>query len=104
MDSSTADVTLAEDYDLDLIGIASSVTCLATVSDSEYTATATLSIAVNYKNDNTPHFQSNNYTFTVDSSSCIGYAIGSVAASDSDIGNDGKTQERHIIDVSFRIL
>jgi len=90
MDSDDADVRLAVPYDLDIAGTASSLTCIATVRDTEYSATTNVSITINYINDNSPLFALYTYTFYVSSATAIGFNVGQLSATDADAGSDGK--------------
>lgn len=90
INSNTAAVTLAADYDLDVSGSLSVITCNVSVTDGELTATSALKITLNDVNDNTPAFSQPSYTFYTQSNEAVGTVLGSIAASDADIGAFGK--------------
>lgn len=89
MDSNSGVVTFSHDYDLDVAGTASSVSCSVTVSDGDLTDTASLVITINDVNDNTPTFTSATYTFYAQPNAGVGTALGFIAASDNDVGAFG---------------
>ncbi|XP_048729930.2 protocadherin Fat 4-like [Ostrea edulis] len=89
INSNTAAVTLAADYDLDVSGSLSVITCNVSVTDGELTATSALKITLNDVNDNTPAFSQPSYTFYTQSNEAVGTVLGSIAASDADIGAFG---------------
>ncbi|XP_060083011.1 cadherin EGF LAG seven-pass G-type receptor 1-like [Ylistrum balloti] len=89
MDPTTAALALVTTYDVDTGGAATTVTCTATVSDSQLTDTTSLTMTVNNINDNTPTFSPSVYVWNMDSSSTIGSTVGSVTATDGDIGTFG---------------
>lgn len=90
MDQTTAAVTLAANYDLDVTGTSSQVTCNVSVSDGELTATSALQVTINDVNDNTPSFGQPSYTFYAQPNEAVGSAIGSIVATDADVGAFGK--------------
>lgn len=90
MDQTTAAVTLAANYDLDVTGTSSQVTCNVSVSDGELTATSALQVTINDVNDNTPSFGQPSYTFYAQPNEAVGSVIGSVVATDADVGAFGK--------------
>lgn len=77
------------DYDLDVAGTASSITCTVTVSDGDLKDTASLVVTINDVNDNKPTFGSSAYTFYASPATGVGTVLGSIAASDADIGAFG---------------
>lgn len=79
----------SHDYDLDVAGTASSITCTVTVSDGDLKDTASLVVTINDVNDNTPTFGSSAYTFYASPATSVGTVLGSIAASDADIGAFG---------------
>ncbi|XP_056008142.1 cadherin-23-like [Ostrea edulis] len=89
MNSNTGVVTFSHDYDLDKTGTASSVTCTVTVTDGELTDTASLVVTINNINDNTPTFGSSTYTFYAQPNTGVGTVLGSVPATDGDVGTFG---------------
>lgn len=90
MDQTTAAVTLAANYDLDVTGTSSQVTCNVSVSDGELTATSALQVTINDVNDNTPSFGQPSYTFYAQPNEAVGSVIGSIVATDADVGAFGK--------------
>ena len=90
MDESTADVTLSAEYDLDTSGVSSSISCNAVVSDGSLTDTALLVVTINNINDNTPTFSQISYVFYTRADAGIGTVIGSVTATDNDLGTFGE--------------
>ena len=89
MNPQTLEVTLATPYDLDIMGTPTAISCKAFVTDKEYTGTATLSINVNYANDNPPVFANQEYAFSMSRDVHVGEEIGSITATDADCGVDG---------------
>lgn len=89
MDSTTAAVTLAANYDLDISGVASQVTCNVSVTDGQLTATSLLQITITDVNDNTPSFGQPSYTFYAQPNVAVGNVLGSVVATDADVGEFG---------------
>ncbi|KAK3581873.1 hypothetical protein CHS0354_000289 [Potamilus streckersoni] len=90
MSSTTGRLTLASDYDYDLGTLPTEVTCIVKVTDSGgLTATATLSITLNNINDNTPIFVPSSYTIFSSYDATISTSIGSVTATDGDLGTYG---------------
>lgn len=89
MDQTTAAVTLAANYDLDVTGTSSQVTCNVSVSDGELTATSALQVTINDVNDNTPSFGQPSYTFYAQPNEAVGSVIGSIVATDADVGAFG---------------
>lgn len=79
----------SHDYDLDVAGTATSVTCTVTVSDGDLKDTASLVVTINDVNDNTPTFGSSVYTFYASPYTSVGTVLGSIAATDADIGAFG---------------
>jgi len=90
MDTTTCFFTYAINYDLDEAGTLSNIQCQDYISDHEYTDTAYLNISIADKNDNSPIFEHNKYTFMVPVDTDIGNSIGKVQATDADTGNYGK--------------
>jgi hypothetical protein len=97
INSNTAAVTLATDYDLDVSGSSSVITCNVTVTDGQLTATSALRITLNDVNDNTPAFSQPSYTFYTQSNVPVGTVLGSIVASDGDIGLFGKNSTMHFL-------
>lgn len=60
-----------------------------TVTDGELTDTASLVVTINNINDNTPTFGSSTYTFYAQPNTGVGTVLGSVAATDGDVGTFG---------------
>ncbi|KAL3861471.1 hypothetical protein ACJMK2_007505 [Sinanodonta woodiana] len=90
MSSATGRLTLAADYDYDLGTLPTTVTCIVKVTDSGgLTATATLSVTFNNINDNTPIFVPSSYTFFASYDATVSTSIGSVTATDRDLGTYG---------------
>ncbi|XP_078310911.1 uncharacterized protein LOC111132593 isoform X2 [Crassostrea virginica] len=89
MNPTTGVVTFSHKYDLDVTGTASSVTCTVTVSDGDLTDTASLVITINDVNDNTPTFTSATFTFYAQPGTGVGTGLGSLTASDNDVGAFG---------------
>ncbi|KAK3611794.1 hypothetical protein CHS0354_014146 [Potamilus streckersoni] len=90
MSASTGRLTFASNYDYDLGTLPTTVTCIVTVTDSGgLTATSTLSININNINDNTPIFSPSSYTFFAGYYAAVQSVIGSVTASDGDLGTYG---------------
>lgn len=79
----------SHDYDLDVAGTATSVTCTVTVSDGDLKDAASLVVTINDVNDNTPTFGSSVYTFYASPYTSVGTVLGSIAATDADIGAFG---------------
>ncbi|OWF49309.1 Protocadherin-like wing polarity protein stan [Mizuhopecten yessoensis] len=90
IDPTSGVISFAIDYDLDIISTASSVSCTLTASDGDLEAYAFLFITVNAVNDNTPTFGSDYYTFYTSSFASVGDVLGSVTATDGDLGIYGK--------------
>ncbi|XP_052086566.1 protocadherin-23-like [Mytilus californianus] len=89
INTSTGEVTLSVNYDRDVVYVASSVTCDLTVTDGTMTSTATLQVIIYAINDNTPQFSQNSYEFHVSPYGTVGTIVGTVTASDADIGSHG---------------
>ncbi|XP_021357238.1 protocadherin Fat 4-like [Mizuhopecten yessoensis] len=89
MDSTTGAVTLSGTYDLDVVGTASVLTCIATVSDGELTDTTQLIVTINDVNDHIPSFAHASYTLYTTIYGNVGDTIGSIAATDGDLGING---------------
>ncbi|XP_061179511.1 protocadherin-like wing polarity protein stan, partial [Saccostrea echinata] len=89
INSNTGVITFSHDYDLDKAGTASSVTCTVTVTDGDLSDTASLVVTINDVNDNTPAFGSSTYTFYAQPSTGVGTVLGSIAATDGDVGSFG---------------
>lgn len=81
----------ANDYDVDIVGTPSSVVCMVNVSDGEFTDTTQLTIYINNINDNAPVFQTPFYQFFMSAGESTGYLVGSVSASDADLGMYGES-------------
>lgn len=79
------------DYDVDVPGTPTFVTCDVTVSDGQLTDTALLVIGINNLNDNSPIFHNTSYTFSVKVNSSSGSFVGVVSAVDNDVGQFGET-------------
>lgn len=84
-------MSFANDYDVDIVGTPSSVVCMVNVSDGEFTDTTQLTIYINNINDNAPVFQTLFYQFFISSGESTGYLVGSVSASDADLGMYGES-------------
>lgn len=89
MDTNTAAVSLATEYDLDISGTASVVTCNVTVTDGQLSATSVLTVTLSNINDNTPTFSQSSYTFFAQPDVGAGTVLGSIVATDADIGAFG---------------
>lgn len=89
INSNSGVVSFSHDYDLDVAGTATSVTCTVTVSDGDLKDTASLVVTINDVNDNTPTFGSSVYTFYASPYTSVGTVLGSIAATDADIGAFG---------------
>lgn len=74
---------------MDIPGTPMSFTCNVIVSDGELTDTASLNVVINNINDNTPTFTTSTYEFSVFADIAVNDIIGSVTASDDDIGEFG---------------
>ncbi|XP_063407101.1 protocadherin Fat 3-like [Mytilus trossulus] len=85
----TGEVTLSINYDRDDTSVASSVTCGVTVTDGTMTSTAVLEVLIYTINDNTPQFTQNRYEFHISPYDTIGTILGTVTATDADIGSHG---------------
>lgn len=59
------------------------------MSDGDLKDTASLVVTINDVNDNTPTFGSSAYTFYASPSTSVGTVLGSIAATDADIGAFG---------------
>ena len=91
MNSSSTEVTYSVDYDLDVVGTASSVTCITTVTDTDGEFdTALLQISISEVNDYAPAFKLSSYTLYGSAYNSIGDVIGTTNASDGDIGVFGR--------------
>ncbi|KAK3597376.1 hypothetical protein CHS0354_034619 [Potamilus streckersoni] len=91
MNSANGILTFAVDYDLDVPGKPTLITCIVTATDSEgLTATTTLSITLKEVNDHTPTFSPSSYTFYIYNDSATGTVLGNVLAKDADIGTNGQ--------------
>ena len=90
MAASTADVTLSADYDLDTSGASSSISCNTVVSDGSLTDSAVLVVTMIDVNDNTPTFSQTSYVFYTQANTGVGSVLGSIAATDNDIGTYGE--------------
>ncbi|KAL3874012.1 hypothetical protein ACJMK2_037081, partial [Sinanodonta woodiana] len=91
MNSANGILTFAVDYDLDVPGKPTLITCIVTATDSGgLIATATLSITMKEINDHTPTFSPSSYTFYVYNNSAPGTVLGNVLAKDADIGTNGQ--------------
>ncbi|XP_069106240.1 uncharacterized protein [Argopecten irradians] len=86
MDANTGAVTLSGTYDLDVSGTASVLTCTATVTDGELTDTTQLIVTILDVNDHTPAFGQSDYTIYTTIYGNVGATIGSIAATDGDLG------------------
>ena len=95
IDTSSGEITLSIDYDRDDPSIASSVTCGVSVSDGVLSSTAILQVYINTKNDNSPQFSQNSYSFHVSPYAQVGTIVDSVTATDADLGSDGKYIEEN---------
>ncbi|XP_078337333.1 uncharacterized protein LOC111138019 [Crassostrea virginica] len=85
----TGVVTLSQNYDLDVSGTPTSVTCTVTVSDGDLTDTASLAITLSDVNDHIPVFGSSAYTFFASPWTSVGTVIGQITATDGDLGSFG---------------
>lgn len=92
--STSGQIGLAAEYDIDALNIATSasVQCNVNVSDGVYQDTATLQVTLSNINDNTPTFSKNTYTFYANANDEIGKVLTGdiLAASDGDAGTFGK--------------
>ncbi|XP_060074904.1 cadherin-23-like [Ylistrum balloti] len=86
IDPTTGVISFAVDYDLDIANTLSSISCTITASDGDLVAYSTLFITVIDVNDNTPTFGSEYYTFYTTSFASVGDVIGSLTATDGDLG------------------
>lgn len=91
----------SHEYDLDVAGTATSVTCVVTVSDGDLTDNATLIITINDVNDHTPIMGSSSYTFYASPGTGVGTVIGQISATDGDMGSFGKNNFNMYIGVHF---
>ncbi|XP_062608396.1 protocadherin beta-2-like [Saccostrea cucullata] len=91
INASTGVISFSHDYDLDRAGTASTVTCTVTVTDGDLSDTASLVVTINDVNDNTPTFGSSTYTFYTQPNTGVGTVLGSIAATDGDVGSFGTT-------------
>ncbi|XP_069106185.1 cadherin EGF LAG seven-pass G-type receptor fmi-1-like [Argopecten irradians] len=89
IDGSTGAISLITAYDVDSASATTTVTCTVTVSDSALTDTTTLVATINNINDNTPIFDPTVYVWYMDSTATIGTTVGSISATDADIGDFG---------------
>ncbi|XP_069131267.1 protocadherin-15-like [Argopecten irradians] len=83
---STGVISFAIDYDLDIGNKVTPVSCVVSASDGDLAATSTLFITINDINDNTPSFGANYYTFTTTMYANVGDVIGTMTATDGDLG------------------
>lgn len=90
IERNTGELFLAIDYDIDKSTNPSSVTCVVTVSDGDLSGTASVAITINDVNDNAPVFSLPSYTFYVAQNSAVGTQLGSISATDRDIGQYGE--------------
>ncbi|KAK3581876.1 hypothetical protein CHS0354_000291, partial [Potamilus streckersoni] len=87
MNSVTGVVSLSIDYDVDPGVLATTVICTVKVTDSGgLTATASLTININNINDNNPTFTASSYSFFTTYDVAVGTTIGTVTATDADLG------------------
>ncbi|KAL4229500.1 hypothetical protein ACF0H5_012540 [Mactra antiquata] len=90
MNSSTGAVSFQSNYDLDTGSLPTTVSCTVTVTDAAgLVDTASLTINIDYINDNTPVFSPASYVFYVSYFADVGTSIGTVTATDADGGGDG---------------
>ena len=88
--TATEIISFASNYDMDLTGTASSVTCAVTVSDGISTTTANLTVNVKNINDNTPSLDQPYYTYIVDANTAVGATVGTITATDGDASPYGR--------------
>lgn len=74
---------------MDIPGTPMSFTCNVIVSDGQLTDTASLHVVINNINDNSPTFTTSTYEFSVYADIALNEIIGSVIATDGDVGEFG---------------
>ncbi|XP_069129287.1 protocadherin Fat 4-like [Argopecten irradians] len=82
----TGVISFAIDFDLDIGNKVTSLSCLVSASDGDLVATSTLIITINGINDNIPSFGADYYTFTTSIYANVGDVIGTMTATDGDLG------------------
>ncbi|KAL4229501.1 hypothetical protein ACF0H5_012541 [Mactra antiquata] len=86
----TGEVSFQSNYDLDTGSVPTSVSCTVNVTDAAgLVDTAALTISIDDINDNTPIFSPTSYVFYVNYYASVGTSVGTVTATDGDIGNYG---------------
>lgn len=87
INTSTGAITFASDYDVDTGVRPRSLICNVTVTDSGgLSDTNSLFITINNVNDNAPDFPQNAYVWFISQSASVGTTVGTVTATDADIG------------------
>lgn len=76
-------------YDVDVPAAPTFFSCAVTLSDGQLSDTASLLITINNINDNSPTFSASNYEFSVFADVAPNTVIGSVTATDRDVGDFG---------------
>lgn len=90
IDTDTGLLSFGTDFDVDSGVQPTSVDCDVTVTDSGgLTDTTTLSIEINNINDNSPVFLQNTYSWFISEGASVGTSVGTVSATDADIGTFG---------------
>ena len=79
-------------YDRDDASSASTFTCDVTVTDGILTSTAMLQVFIYEINDNTPAFTQNFYSYNLSPYTDVGTIVGTVSATDGDLGYHGKNK------------
>ena len=81
-------------YDVDDPEASTNFICTLTVSDGQLSDTSSLHIILNNINDNSPTFDTPAYDFTTVADVSLNTVIGSVTATDGDVGELGKLRLR----------
>nr|XP_022298872.1 protein dachsous-like [Crassostrea virginica] len=89
IDPSIGYITLSVPYDVDVPAAQTFFSCVVTLSDGQLSDTASLLITINNINDNSPTFSASNYEFSVFADVAPNTVIGSVTATDRDVGDFG---------------